>query len=142
MPETPKHPGTASELSPLEQRYWNILGDLVFEDSYALWEAILSPGPALNDLPQEEARGVSSQAVIALIERGWIYLFRLDGLDPNEAFKRQELRLTPEEARHHIARMIASREPLVDIWIAPTELGTTAANDPPTGVRALWGWTT
>lgn len=137
---TPEDSDSMSELAPADRFSWNLLGDLVFEDSYALWEAILSVDPVLADVPRLEATALSAQAVIALLEKEWIYLFRLEGLDPSEAFQLPELRLTAEEARQHVAQMLASGEPAVDIWIAPTELGTAAANEPPVMVRKLWGW--
>lgn len=141
MSERPEHPGSMSELSTVERLCWNLLADLVFEDSYALWEAILSTAPDLSELPRKDARALSAEAVIALIERGWAYLFRLGGLDPNVAFKKRELQLTLEEARSQVAQILTTGEPNGDIWIAPTELGTAVAKDPPSPVRELWGWT-
>jgi hypothetical protein len=135
-----EHSEPSGDLSSYGRSFWNLLGDLVFEDSYSLAEVILALDPVLRGIPEEEAHALSAQVVRELLEREWIYLFRLQGLSPNDAFKRPDLRLPLEEAYEQVSRMLESRDTSVDIWMAPTEIGTAAAMDPPPNVRSLWGW--
>lgn len=133
-------PQPSSELEPKERFLWTLLGDLVFEDSYALWEAILNVDPVFGELSEEDARRLSAEVVRDLLGREWIYLFSLDGRDPNDAYEQADSRLAYADAERQVMGVLRTNEATGDIWMAPTELGVAAANDPPLAVRRLWGW--
>lgn len=143
MSHTPD-PCSTKELSRFERFRWNTLGDLAFEDAYALWEVAASANASFRDLPLSEQRNLAEQAVRELLAEDKIFLFRLGGLDPNRAAEEPSLRLELEEAQSEVTRTLQADDPSVagDLWLAPTEVGVRAANDPPPAVRRLWGWDT
>jgi hypothetical protein len=66
MSTASEHPGASDDLSPSDRFYWNLLGDLVFEDSYALWEASGSTDPVFNELPAEDPRAHSPRGLSSI----------------------------------------------------------------------------
>jgi len=131
----------AQGLSEREAYRWNLLGDLVFEDTYGFPEVLFNRDAAFSGRSPAEGRAVAAETLLDFLEREWIFLYRLDGLSPNDASELLHLRLDSTLARAHITRVSSTGlTDRYDIWIAPTDRGVAAAKDPPPAVRALWVW--
>ena len=119
---------------------WNLLGDVVFDDGLALWEAFSAALAAFPDRPRAEQAQLAEQALRDLYRDGLIYLFRMEGqaLDPSAVPEH----LPPSEVQRVLASPGWRRDPvdpeIVTIWIGATQKGREACADPPPEIRRLW----
>lgn len=100
----------------------DILGDLVFEDTYALWEIAAAVRSSPIEIQESEVEMTTRDIILELVEAGDAYVYRIQGDDPPRSSEDPALRVSTDDLRRILASDGWIRgEDGRELWLAATE---------------------
>lgn len=127
-----------NEIGKEEGLRWDIIGDLVLEDIYALWELLAKIDSEFSELAQGDRVAVANRIVGGMLEDGLIEVYLVEHGNPDTAMSDGE-----RQALNTVRDVIQGgwrRAQSLPMWVAATEVGRKRIGEAPESVRARWKW--